>query len=281
MTEKLSQQELDFNETLIEKGETINEKFDSLTEKVSKQEEFFNKTLIEKEETVNKKFDTFLALINGVCEAIHVTGDTSTSNYEAGLYLLSNESASANPNNPVWKSVGGKRLIFNDESTKGYGWRIGKESGLADGGYYCKGDSHSLPITSEVWKSADPKFCGSNGSVQVQCTKIKDICRAIHVHGDNKTTNSKAGGLYHLSDERTSLAPNSPVWKNGDGSRYIFNTGLSDGWRIGQESGLATGGYKCKGGSQSLPIKSEVWSGGYHCGPNGTVQVKCVKTDGK
>jgi len=41
-TEKVSQLELVFNETMIEKEQTINEKFDSLTEKVSQQELVFN-----------------------------------------------------------------------------------------------------------------------------------------------------------------------------------------------------------------------------------------------
>ena len=73
-----------------------------------------------------------------------------------------------------------------------------------------------------------------------------DICAAIRVTGDTSTSHSE-GGLYHLSDERSSLAPNSPVWKNGDGSRYIFNTGGTEGWRIAPYSSLATGSYTCQG----------------------------------
>ena len=34
------------------------------------------------------------------------------------------------------------------------------------------GDSSSLPITSKEWRSDDPKFCGSDGTVQVKCTKV-------------------------------------------------------------------------------------------------------------
>ena len=73
-----------------------------------------------------------------------------------------------------------------------------------------------------------------------------DICEAIHVTGDNSTSNSE-GGLYVLSDERASDAPDSPVWKNLAGNRFIFTTGGSDGWRIGPESGLADGKYYCRG----------------------------------
>ena len=114
-----------------------------------------------------------------------------------------------------------------------------------------------------------------------------------------------------LSNESASAAPNNPVWKSS-GNRYIFNTGNSNGWRIGQESDLATGSYLCKGkhffmsftitlqvptyivyvlniymnklslgGSQSLPIKPEVWSEEGICGSSGSVQVQCTKISGK
>ena len=73
-----------------------------------------------------------------------------------------------------------------------------------------------------------------------------DICEAIHVTGDNSTSNSD-GGLYLLSDERASGAPHNPVWKHSGGKRFIFNDGGSSGWRIGQESGLTTGNYYCRG----------------------------------
>ena len=72
-----------------------------------------------------------------------------------------------------------------------------------------------------------------------------DICEAIHVTGDNSTSNSYRG-LYLRNDERASDAPNNPVWKNSGGDRFIFNTGTSLGWRIGQEKSLTTGGYFCK-----------------------------------
>ena len=73
-----------------------------------------------------------------------------------------------------------------------------------------------------------------------------DICEAIHVTGDNSTSNSE-GGLYLLSDERASGAPNNPVWKNSAGNRFIFTNGNSEGWRIGPKSSLADGSYFCKG----------------------------------
>ena len=78
-----------------------------------------------------------------ICEAIHVTGDNSTSNSERGLYLLSDERASGAPNNPVWKIFAGNRFIFTDGNSNG--WRIGPKSSLADGSYYCKG-KHILII---------------------------------------------------------------------------------------------------------------------------------------
>ena len=130
-----------------------------------------------------------------------------------------------------------------------------------------------------------------------------ELCGAILVTGDTSTSNSE-GGLYVLSNERAS----NPVWKNSDGSRFIFNSGGSTGWRIGQESGLTSGNYYCKGkhilmiftiacrflpyvlniyihesslgGSQSLPIKSEKWSGRRNCGSNGSVRVQCTKING-
>ena len=72
-----------------------------------------------------------------------------------------------------------------------------------------------------------------------------DICEAIHVTGDNSTSNSE-GGLYLLSDERASDAPNNPVWKNSAGNRFIFTDGNSNGWRIGDKKDLTNGGYYCK-----------------------------------
>ena len=75
---------------------------------------------------------------------------------------------------------------------------------------------------------------------------FSDICEAIHVTGDNSTSNS-VGGLYLPTDERASDAPNNPVWKMIGRDRFIFNTGCSSGWRIGQKSSLADGAYNCRG----------------------------------
>ena len=74
---------------------------------------------------------------------------------------------------------------------------------------------------------------------------LSDICEAIHVTGDNSTSNS-LGGLYLLSDERASDAPNNPVWKNVAGNRFIFTTGDSAGWTIGDKESLTDGTYFCK-----------------------------------
>ena len=74
-----------------------------------------------------------------------------------------------------------------------------------------------------------------------------ELCGAILVTGDTSTSNSE-GGLYVLSNERAS----NPVWKNSDGSRYIYNTGNSFGWRIGHYVHLTSDNYyfadyNCKG----------------------------------
>ena len=66
------------------------------------------------------------------CEAIQVTGDTSSDiNSEGGLYLPTDKRASDAPNNPVWRNSAGNRFIFNTGSEKG--WRIGDEESLTDG----------------------------------------------------------------------------------------------------------------------------------------------------
>ena len=98
------------------------------------------------EETLFIFYRKYFFFPSELCQAIEVTGDTTNS--EEGLYLLSDERASDTPNNPVWKSSEGKqynRFIFNTGSTAG--WRIGKEIGLTDGGYFCK-SKHILMIFS-------------------------------------------------------------------------------------------------------------------------------------
>ena len=69
-------------------------------------------------------------------------------------------------------------------------------------------------------------------------------CEAIEVSGD--TSNSNVG-LYILANEKTLAEPNNPVWKSPKGNRFIFNTGTSEGWRIGSKSSLTTGSFYCKG----------------------------------
>ena len=54
-------------------------------------------------------------------------------------------------------------------------------------------------------------------------------------------------GLYILANERTSAKPSNPVWKTPKGDRFIFNTGTSEGWRIGSKSSLTTGSFYCQG----------------------------------
>ena len=73
-----------------------------------------------------------------------------------------------------------------------------------------------------------------------------ELCETIQVTEDASPASNSEGGLYDLSDKRASAAPNSPVWKKSGGNRFIFNTGTSLGWRIGQELSLTTGGYFCK-----------------------------------
>ena len=71
------------------------------------------------------------------CEAIQVTGDTTSGIFAVGgLYLPTDKRASGAPNNPVWKNSAGNRFIFTDGNSNG--WRIGDKKDLTNGGYYCK-----------------------------------------------------------------------------------------------------------------------------------------------
>ena len=48
-------------------------------------------------------------------------------------------------------------------------------------------------------------------------------------------------GLYVKSDEIVPAAPNNSVWKHPyHNDRYIFNTGNTEGWKIGKKSHLST-----------------------------------------
>ena len=91
-----------------------------------------------------------------------------------------------------------------------------------------------------------------------------DICEAIHVTGDTSTSNSE-GGFYVLADERALDAPNSPVWKNSGGKRFIFNTGTSAGWRIGDKDSLTAGDFWCKGKHILMFFLLESLSSEYVC----------------
>ena len=53
-------------------------------------------------------------------------------------------------------------------------------------------------------------------------------------------------GIYTRSNETASAEPSNPVWKIQFGDRFIFNTGRTEGWRIGSESSLTTGRFYCK-----------------------------------
>ena len=65
--------------------------------------------------------------------SIEVTGKSRAT---AGIYLKTNESAEAAPNNPVWKHERRNRYIFNTGSSAG--WRIGKKDHLSSGKFYYK-----------------------------------------------------------------------------------------------------------------------------------------------
>ena len=72
-------------------------------------------------------------------------------------------------------------------------------------------------------------------------------CSGFEVIGWTSTTS----GTYVASEKRAKDAPNSLVWKKANADRYIFNTGCSKGWRIGDEASLKDGTYyyKSKKGS--------------------------------
>ena len=62
-------------------------------------------------------------------------------------------------------------------------------------------------------------------------------CSGFEVIGGSSTTS----GAYLASGKRAKDAPNSLVWKKLTADRYIFNTGCSKGWRIGDEASLKDG----------------------------------------
>jgi len=138
-----------------------------------------------------------------ICGAIHVTGETSNS--EGGLYLPTDKRAPDAPNNPVWKLRGEDRFIFNTGSSSG--WRIGAKSFLTNGHHWCKGDSMSLPLTSEKWSHrSDPSNCGSDGTVQVKCTKLNEVCVRIKTGNGSQW---KLGAELFLTDNSYNCTSNS------------------------------------------------------------------------
>ena len=79
------------------------------------------------------------------------------------------------------------------------------------------------------------------------------------------------------SDRKSDLAPKSPVWekRTDNGYRFIFTTGNSKGWRIGNNKGLVDGSYYFKSNKYSLPLNEETWS---KSTGKGEVKVKCIKS---
>ena len=88
--------------------------------------------------------------------------------------------------------------------------------------------------------------------------KSELTCEAILVTDDIDLSETTDGGLYFPSDKRApaatennhvwEAAQNNPVWKRYIGDQFIFNTGGTEGWRVGPESGLmVNGNYFCKG----------------------------------
>ena len=53
-------------------------------------------------------------------------------------------------------------------------------------------------------------------------------------------------GIYETTHEKAAEAPENPVWKHPNKDRYIFNTGSSNGWRIGYNGHLVSGKYYYK-----------------------------------
>ena len=76
-----------------------------------------------------------------------------------------------------------------------------------------------------------------------------DDCEFIEVtYGEGP-----ANGLYVKTDERVPSAPNSSVWKNPHKNEYIFNTGSTQGWKIGEKSYFNTDEFDYKGEYCILP----------------------------
>ena len=76
-----------------------------------------------------------------------------------------------------------------------------------------------------------------------------DDCEFIEVTEGKSWVN----GLYVKTDKRVPAAPNSSVWKHLDENEYIFNTGSTQGWKIGEKSYFNTDEFDYKGEYCILP----------------------------
>ena len=76
--------------------------------------------------------------------------------------------------------------------------------------------------------------------IHISCLFIiaEDDCGRIQVSAGSDSYESFYG-IYSLSEDKS--GPNNPVWKQKDGSFYIFNTGDSKGFRIGKEEHIKDG----------------------------------------
>ena len=77
----------------------------------------------------------------------------------------------------------------------------------------------------------------------------EDDCEFIKVTDGEDWANE----LYVKTDERVPAAPNSSVWKHPYKNEYIFNTGSTKGWRIGEKSYFSTEEFDYKGENCILP----------------------------
>ena len=94
-----------------------------------------------------------------------------------------------------------------------------------------------------------------------------DDCNSIKVTGRSRTTR----GVYLKSQEYAESTPENPVWKHQKNDRYIFNTGSSDGWKIGKTDHLSNSKFYFSSGTSTFPYDSQKWTNkkGRH------VEVKC------
>merc|ERR1719464_1273451 len=146
--------------------------------------------------------------------------------------------------------------IWNTFNTNSQRWTFGESTLTNEAGLWKSEDTWNLmKLQPELFNISAQK---------------KDDCEFI------KVTNKKnwANGLYVKTDERVPAALNSSVWKHPDENEYIFNTGSTKGWRIGEKTYFNTEEFDYKGGLQDLPLVLEQWNSTEN--KYGTVQVKCT-----